>query len=147
MTFHQAVEAIEKEFELAQLEDPAGGPASLWVDDRYLLELIPQGQEHLLLRSSIVALESNDAWAEDEWRHVLRLSRAFIKLTPNILSFDETRHTLCLSHLLELGSTNIQDLRQALEAFLNNLEFWAKNTEKRSETDHSATEAPTYFIP
>ncbi len=147
MTFPQALEAIEKEFELAQLEDPAGGPASLWVADRYLIELLPQGKEHLLLRSSIIALESNDAWAEDEWRHILRLSRAFIKLTPDILSFDEAHRTLCLSHVIELGPTNIQDLRHTLEAFLNNLEFWTKTTEKRSDTDPSATEAPTYFIP
>ncbi len=146
MTFKQAIEAIEKDFNLSGLLETGAPKASLWVDGRYLIDISSYGKEQLLLSSIIKSNVFISDYTEEDWRHCLRLSRALLKSASASLSLDSSTNSLVLCQYLDLIELDSLTLKQNLEEFLNNLEFWVKNLEKE-ESSFSSNTAPMFFIP
>lgn len=144
MTFIQAIKALEAELELTPLETQGGCHVELLIDERFRVILSSYCQRDLLMSAQVHTLEHMDELSENEWRRLLRLSRALIKVSPCSLSWDEESRSLHLEDCVLLENCDGPQLRARLQDFTNSLEFWTKNTEKRRTK--TAASADTSFL-
>jgi hypothetical protein len=121
-------------------EPGKSGEYVLEFEDGPRVECLEQPGQGLLLSARVRDLPDDPAQREALLRRVLSLALGRLKTRREVLSLDAQAETLRLHRLLP-GNVHLDGFHDALETFLNGLDFWRRNGED-AESVSSAPPSP-----
>lgn len=109
--------------QLAPLTRDDEGRYHLRIDDRLDILLFQSGSR-ILLESSLGPVPQDDP--PERLMRILRLQLASLPELDDALTLEPAGETLILFKSLSTGAATLDDLEQALEGFINQLERWTR---------------------
>ncbi len=125
MDFAQLIHGFAERNGLGVIEPETDGSYRFVFDDNLPLQCI-RASDELIVQSFLGALPADDQQACEEALRLLKINLAQIGSQQAILSLDPDSGELVLFTKLRMRGVSVVQFEEALEDYVNSLEFWVK---------------------
>lgn len=128
MTLASLMEELRQTLRLQSLTPDADGVYSLVFDEGLDLEILGLGTSHLLVRSKLFDVPTDDQERELFLRDHLQHNLARLQQQSAVLSLDEPGRQLWLAASHRIDSLSPREFGERIEQFVNSLDWWRRLT-------------------